>query len=81
MFPKSAPANDVYVKHFNLIDKVDRLWYKVQETHANEKWKSKLLYGILRFAMINVWIWYSQAQYEKWIEFRKTLAKELIEIE
>ena len=74
---KPAPAHDVYVNHFNFIDKIDRYWYSVQETHGNHRWRSKLLFSILRFAMQNVWIWHIQASYEPWQDFRKTLALEL----
>jgi hypothetical protein len=56
---------------------VDKYWYRVQETHGNWKWKSKMLFSIMRFAVFDVWVYFTQVQYEKWADFRKYLAKEL----
>src|SRR5947209_291987 len=55
-FPDPAPLHDFYRAHFNLVDLTDRYWYKVQENHGNWKWRSKMLFSIMRFAMINVWV-------------------------
>lgn len=74
-----AILHDVYRRHFNLLDLADKYWYQVQETHPNHNWKSKILFSILRFAVINSWVFYSQHQYEKWIEFRENLGKTLIQ--
>jgi hypothetical protein len=49
--PDPAPIHNQYRDLFNLVDLGDHYWYEVNETHANWIWKSKLLLGILRFAV------------------------------
>jgi hypothetical protein len=79
-FPDPAILHDFYKSYFNLVDLVDRYWYKVQETHGNWKWKSKMLLAIMRMAVINVWSISCQGEYEKWLQFRESLAENLTKI-
>ena len=44
-----SPIHQFYGKYFNLVDLADSYyWYKVQESHKNDSWKSKLLLGNMR---------------------------------
>ena len=71
--PDPAPLHSEYRKFFNLIDKVDKWWYSVADAHPNQNWRNKMLFAILRFAMINVWVYFSIHQYESWKDFRHNL--------
>lgn len=33
-----APLHNVYKKHFNYVDLIDRKWYEVEEHHGNHNW-------------------------------------------
>ena len=73
-----APLHDNYKSYFNLVDLLDRYWYKVQETHANHHWKGKSLLGVLRLVIINCWVLSILEDFEKWPEYRLNLAKALV---
>ena len=60
-----SPIHQFYGEYFNLVDLADSYWYKVQESHKNYSWKSKLLLGNMRFAMLNAWVMSSQVKYEE----------------
>ena len=75
----ASPIHQFYGKYFNLVDLADSYyWYKVQESHKNDSWKSKLLLGNMRFAMLNAWVvMASQVKYQEWLTFRANLATEV----
>ena len=79
-FPDPAPIHNLYREYFNLVDLMDRHWYEVKESHPNPKWKSKFLLSIMRFFVINSWVWYTQENYETWKYFHINLAEELIDL-
>lgn len=76
-----AHLHDFYRNCFNLIDKGDKLWYQVADSHANHKWKSKMLFCIMRHFMINVWVLMATHNYKLWAMFRTSLACDLVEID
>lgn len=73
-----APLHQYYKNTFNLVDLADRYWYKVADSHHNYSWKSKMLYALLRFAMINFWAYANKFTGERWTLFRLTLARTLM---
>jgi hypothetical protein len=77
-FSDPAPLHVLYGDLFNFIDLADRYWYKVDEAHSCHFWKAKLLFGILRIASLNCWVFGVQTKYEDWLDFRKILAAVLI---
>ena len=80
-FKDPAPLHDFYREWFNLIDLINRYWYEVSDKHKNGKWKSKMLFSILRFFLINVWVFSSKEKFNFWKNFREELAKEMIKFE
>jgi len=74
-----APLHKFYREWFNLVDLTDRYWYDVQEAHQNTRWKSKMLFGIMRMFVINSWTLSVFDTYTPWLDFQNHLAKELIE--
>ena len=42
-----APIHTFYRSHFNLIDLIDRYWYRVADHQQNHCWKSKMILAIL----------------------------------
>ena len=78
-FPDPSPIHTFYRSHFNYVDLADKKWYKVSDHHGNWKWKSKMLHSILRMYMINLWGIAIQEKYEGWIEFRESLALDMIQ--
>jgi hypothetical protein len=69
-----APIHVFYHNHFNLVDLADRYWYKVADSHGYWNWKTKFLFAIMKYFMINVWVISIQEEYQDWITFRKNLA-------
>ena len=76
--PDPSPIHQFYGEYFNLGDLADTYWYKVQESHQNQSWRSKLLLGNMRFAILNAWVVMAgQVKYEEWLTFRVNLATEV----
>jgi hypothetical protein len=75
-----APLHQFYREWFNLVDITNTYWYKVWDRHANQKWKSKLLFAIMKYFIINVWTWTSTVNYKSWKKFRASLALELTQV-
>jgi hypothetical protein len=69
-----APLHNFYRSWFNLIDLVDKKWYSVEQHHQIQNWKSKIIQSILRLAVMNAWVFFTQSQFTKWKEFRLILA-------
>jgi hypothetical protein len=61
-----------------LVDIADRYWNEVEEHHHHQNWKSKVLLMMLRFALLNLWVYVARTEYQEWKEFRNKLAKEMI---
>jgi len=78
-FKDIAPLHRFYKDWFNLVDLADTYWYQVQENHVNIRWKSKMLFAIMRFYTFNCWVWVSSVHFEMWKVFRTQLAKELVQ--
>ena len=76
-FSTDPPVNDFYRNFFNLVDLSDRRWYSVEEHHPIHQWKTKMLFAILRNAMLNVWTRAYLDCYSCWIDFREFLALRL----
>lgn len=79
-FSSRSPIHTLYRDHFNLVDLNDKRWYSVEETHGIQHWQTKLVLGILRNSMINIWTKYNSENPTNWKEFRKTLALELFSL-
>ena len=75
--PDPSPIHQFYGEYFNLVDLADTYLYKVQESHQNQSWRSKLLLGNMRFAILNAWVMAGQVKYEEWLTFRVNLATEV----
>jgi hypothetical protein len=76
--PDPAIIHNFYHAYFNLVDIADRYWNEVEEHHHYQNWKSKVLLMILRFAVLNLWVYVARTEYQEWKEFRNKLAKEMI---
>lgn len=74
----NAPIHDFYRDHFNLIDLHDRYWYRAQDSHHNHSWKSKLLLGNMKIAMINAWVACELVHHKPYLDFRKHVAVEML---
>jgi hypothetical protein len=77
-FTDPAPLHQLYKSTFNLVDLLDGYWYDVEEHHRNYSWKSKMLLSIMRFFMVNVWAYHLQRDDTEWMDFRKSLATEIL---
>ena len=69
-----SPTHDLYGTLFGLVDRADLYWYKVQDKHQINSWRSKFLLGNMRFAVMNMWVISAQEKYQKLLEFRYDLA-------
>ena len=69
-----APLHNHYRSWFNLIDLVDRKWYAVESHHQQYQWRSKMIQAILRYAVLNAWVYAAQINFHKWKDWRKTVA-------
>lgn len=76
---KPGPIHVLYKEYFNLVDLVDRRWNSVEEHHPNHKWKSKMLFTIIRFAIMNAWVHAVKHKLVKWLQWRTILARALLE--
>ncbi len=76
----TPPVNEHYHKWFNLLDLADGYWYDAQENHQNQSWKSKMLLGILRFVVINSWVFHVQHSYSQWMVYRENVIKSVLGI-
>lgn len=74
-----ALTHDFYKSHFNLVDRADRYIGRITDHHPNQRWRSKMLFAILRFATLNVWSRSTTVHFRKWHEFRSILAQSLID--
>ena len=75
-----APAHVFYKDWFNLVDLVDRRWYSVEEHHQHQSWKTKMIIAMMRFAVINAWVYNQPIEYQKWEQWREEIAKELMKL-
>jgi hypothetical protein len=66
-----------YREGFNFVDLADKYWYQADEHHGNHKWRSKMLQNIMRHLLLNVWV---LNPLKPWLEFRRNLANDLIQI-
>lgn len=73
-----APPHDFCGDWFNLVDLADRKWYSVEDHHAHQEWKCKLILAILRFATINAWVQEASLNFAEWKSWRDTLASQLM---
>jgi hypothetical protein len=76
--PDPAIIHNFYRAYFNLIDIAGRYWNEVEEHHHHQNWKSKVLPMILRFAVLNLWVYVARTEYQEWKEFRNKLRKKMI---
>jgi hypothetical protein len=76
--PDPAIIHNFYRAYFNLVDIADRYWNEVEEHHHHQNWKSKVLLMMLRFAVLNLWVYVTRTEYQEWKELRNKLAKEMI---
>lgn len=75
-----APLHNFYKEWFNLVDLADKRWYSVEETHAHQRWETKMIIAILRLAVLDCWVYVTKSRYQKWKSWRISLLKELIVI-
>jgi len=78
ILPDSAPLHTFYRDWFNLVDLTDGYWYAVEEHHKNNSWRSKMLFGIMRHFIFNVWVFSSTLEYKPWIKWCSDLAEVLM---
>ena len=76
--PDPAPVHTLYRASFNIIDLLDGYWYEVDDKHGNHVWKSKMLFAIMRFFMINVWVLSVQEEFTYWKDFRANIASDMV---
>src|SRR5690554_5196003 len=80
-FTTPATLHQFYRAHFNLVDLANGYFYQVEDHHGQHQWRSKQMFSILRFFIINIWSASSQVQPKMWKVFRESLAKKLIQTE
>jgi hypothetical protein len=67
----SVPVmHKTYTDYFNLVDLADRYWNNVEQKHQNHNWKSKMILTIIRYQVINMWVYCCHFKYEDWKDFR-----------
>lgn len=74
---KGFQVIELYKKHFNWVDRFNRLWYSLDDKHGIDNWKTKLLFSIFRIAIINSWVLYNQYDTIDLFEWRKILSQEI----
>lgn len=77
-FPDPAPAHEDYKSCFNFVDKLDKYWYKTNDSHKNCQWKSKYFLGVMRYFVVNVFSISSHSTYSKLTDFRADLVASLL---
>jgi divalent metal cation (Fe/Co/Zn/Cd) transporter len=80
--PSYSGSGDLHVLYktwFNLVDIGDHYWYAAVDHHANQRWKSKMLFSIMHHFMTNVWVLSILQQDSTWMDFRAKLASVLVE--
>lgn len=78
--PNSAPLHNFYKEYFNLVDKANKHWYRVEKHHSHQKWECKLLLAMLRIAVMDSWVYVTKLEPQKWVPWRVTLSKKLMDI-
>ena len=73
-----ALPHDTYKEYFNLVDLVDRRWYGIEEHHGHHSWKGKLVLAMLRFGVMNAWVYGSNFRYASWRSWREEAFQELM---
>jgi len=73
-----TPLHEFYWDYFNLIDLVDRYWYKVEEHHHHKQWQTEMILAILHKAVINSWVYGNKSKFETWMSWYNTLAEQLL---
>jgi hypothetical protein len=73
-FSSTPVVHDIYCKYFNLVDLADRYWNRVEQKHQNHNWKSKMCFIIMRYQVINLWVYCCQSKFIEWKDFREKLA-------
>jgi hypothetical protein len=74
-----AIIHDLYKSNFNVVDLIDRFWYKIHHSHTNKHWRGQLLNGMLRNVFINSYsFYYSKFGGYNFVDFCLLLSKELI---
>ena len=78
-FYVQSPLHKSYRTNFNYVDIADRFWYQVALPRRITDWKAKMVFSVLKLYMINVWGYFCQQEYLRWIEFRKAVAYAIIQ--
>lgn len=76
---EAAMIHQSYRSFFNLVDLLDKYFYKVQDHHCNIRWKGRFCFFLLRFPTVNVWaftIWHTPCRYRI---FRRDFAAGILE--
>jgi len=79
-FDSSAPLQRFYKEWFNLVDLEDGYWYDTQDAHKNQSWKSKMIFAIMLYFIVNVWTISIQEEFKSLIDFRFDLAEYMVDL-
>jgi hypothetical protein len=63
-FSQDPPHHIFYRKHFNSIDKHDKLFYRLASSFHIPHWRTKMLLSILLSAVVNSWVLYREEHSE-----------------
>ena len=67
-----------YRNNFNNIDLLDSYFYKVEDSHHYMDWRFKMIKSIIKFSIINCWIYSLEFEYMNLINLRNKLVEELL---
>ena len=78
-FVDPEPLHNLYRDWFNLVDLANKRWYSVEEHHARQSWKSKMVLALLRIATMNAWVYSMTKIPQTWLDWRESLFIQLMQ--
>ena len=76
-----AVLHNCYGSYFNLVDKHNRYWYEVNDSHSYKNWKTKYLFSVLRSSFLNSWTLSTSLKPIHWKEYRSIIAQYLMDVQ
>ena len=71
--------SELYRKHFNLVDLIDRYCAQFKNGHGVNNWRTKYFLNILRTAIVNCWVRTQTLIFYSYSGYRAALAEKLLE--
>lgn len=76
-FSSKSAHHAVYLQNFNMVDLINRKWYKQEFKYRVMHWRCKMFFGILKLGIINSHTLALEFRKSHYVHFREEISKHL----